>query len=243
MPSLNKIAISIQEFRFARPLVESILSELENSEINYPKFLTFRNSGPLYIAKGAIIFKEKTKAIDISIENKGSILITGPSGCGKSTLVKSLIGLDDKFNEISFHKKLNETPRIAFLTNSAGLFKLSLLENILLGRDIKTEELLSIIDLCMLRELDLLGEKGRRIVSKDGFEPSSGEKQRLILARALVSKPKMLIFDESLSAVDSKMYFSIEKNLLDTFPGLFIHISHHFSEKKNYKYHIDFNNL
>lgn len=243
MPSLNKIAISIQEFRFARPLIESILSEFKHSEINYPKFVTFRNSGPLYIAKGAIIFKEKTKAIDISIENKGSILITGPSGCGKSTLVKSLIGLDDKFNEISFHKDLNETPKIAFLTSSTGLFKLSLIENILLGRDIKSEELLSIIDLCMLRELDLLGEKGRRIVSKDGFEPSSGEKQRLILARALVSKPKMLILDESLSAVDSKMYFSIEKNLLDTFPGLFIHISHHFLEKKNYEYHIDFNNL
>jgi ABC-type multidrug transport system fused ATPase/permease subunit len=53
----------------------------------------------------------------------------------------------------------------------------------------------------------------------------------------------MLILDEALSAVDNKMYFSIEKGLLDTFPGLFIHISHHFSENKNYKYHIDFNNL
>jgi hypothetical protein len=61
MPSLNKIAISIQEFRFGRPLVESILSELKHSEINYPKFVTFRNFGPLYIAKGAITFKEKTK--------------------------------------------------------------------------------------------------------------------------------------------------------------------------------------
>lgn len=239
MPSLNKIAMSLQEFRFAKPLVESILIELQYNNETIQKYAVFRDKGPLYIAKGFINFNGKKK-IDLCIENKASILVTGPSGCGKSTFLKSLMGLDKKLEEVSFYRELDKTFKIAFLTSSTPLFKMTLIENILVGREIKKEELLEIIDICRLQEFDLLGEGGQRIVEENNFKPSSGEVQRLILARALVQQPKFLLLDESLSAIDRENYFLIEKKLLKTFQGIFIHVSHYYSDPKNYTHFIEF---
>ena len=240
MPSLNKIAISLQEFRFAKPLVESILTELQYNEATIQKYAAFRNKGPLYIAKGSVNFNGKKQKIDFCIENNASILITGPSGCGKSTLLKSLMGLDKKLEEVSFYRELDNTVKIAFLTSSTNLFKMTLIENILLGQDVKKEDMLSIIDICRLQDFDLLGDGGQRVVEENNFKPSSGEKQRLILARALVQKPKFLLLDESLSAIDRENYFLIEKKLLTTFQGVLIHVSHYYSDPKNYTHFIDF---
>jgi hypothetical protein len=241
MPSLNKIAISLQEFRFAGPLVESILIELQhNNNETIQKYALFRNKGPLYIAKGFINFNGKKQKIDLSIENNASILVTGPSGCGKSTLLKSLMGLNKKLEEVSFYKELDSTFKIAFLTSSATLFKMTLIENILLGRVVKKEDMLSIIDICRLKEFELLGNGGQRIVDNNNYKPSSGEKQRLILARALVGKPKFLLLDEALSSIDRENFFLIEKKLLTTFQGIFIHVSHHYSNSENYNHFIEF---
>jgi ABC-type multidrug transport system fused ATPase/permease subunit len=239
MPSLNKIAMSLQEFRFAKPLIESILIELQYNDETIQKYAVFRDKGPLYIAKGSINFNGKKK-IDLCIESNASILVTGPSGCGKSTLLKSLMGLDKKLDEVSFYRELDKTIKIAFLTSSTPLFKMTLIENILLGREIKKQELFSIIDICRLQEFDLLGEGGQRIVEENNFKPSSGEIQRLILARALVQQPKFLLLDEALSAIDRENYFLIEKKLLTTFQGIFIHVSHYYSDPKNYTHFIEF---
>jgi ABC-type multidrug transport system fused ATPase/permease subunit len=150
------------------------------------------------------------------------------------------MGLDKKLDEVSFYRELDKTIKIAFLTSSTPLFKMTLIENILLGREIKKQELLSIIDICRLQEFDLLGEGGQRIVEENNFKPSSGEIQRLILARALVQQPKFLLLDEALSAIDRENYFLIEKKLLTTFQGVLIHVSHYYSDPKNYTHFIDF---
>jgi ABC-type multidrug transport system fused ATPase/permease subunit len=150
------------------------------------------------------------------------------------------MGLDKKLEEVSFYKELDNTVKIAFLTSSTNLFKMTLIENILLGQDVKKEDMLSIIDICRLQDFDLLGDGGRRVVEENNFKPSSGEKQRLILARALVQKPKFLLLDESLSAIDRENYFLIEKKLLTTFQGVLIHVSHYYSDPKNYTHFIDF---
>jgi ABC-type multidrug transport system fused ATPase/permease subunit len=240
MPALNKVAISFQEFRFAGPLIKSILEELKYNRDNILKFASFRNRGALFISQGFFSRKKKTLTVNLSANERESILITGPSGCGKSTLLKSMMGFDGNFKNVSFRKNAAGVTRIAFLSSSSNLFVLSLIENVLLGRKIKKHKLQSIINFCMLNELDLLGEGGKKVFGENGFDLSTGEKQRLVLARALVSSPQILVLDESLSALDKKTYLSIEKNLLEVFQGLFIHVSHHFADSKKYKNHIKF---
>jgi ABC-type multidrug transport system fused ATPase/permease subunit len=240
MPSLNKVAISFQEFRFAGPLIKSILDELKNDSDNILKFASFRNKGALYISQGCFSYKKRKHTLNLSVNKGESILITGPSGCGKSTLLKSMMGFDRNFKKVSFRKDANSIIRIAFLGSTSNLFILPLIENLLLGRKIKKNKLQSIINFCMLNELDLLGVGGKKVFGENGFDLSTGEKQRLFLARALVSSPQILVLDESLSALDKKTYLSIEKNLLEVFQGLFIHVSHHFADPKKYKTHINF---
>lgn len=240
MPSLNKIAMSLQEFRFAKPLIESIVMELKYSNENIQKYVTFRNKPPFFIARGGIRIKDKNKKIILSLNPKDSLLITGPSGCGKSTLLRSLIGLDNDLDVVSFYQPPNHKIKIAFLNSSANLFKMSLLENILLGRKLTKKELMVIITTCRLQEFDLLGMGGQKIIENNHFKPSSGERQRLVLARALAGRPNFLVLDESLSALDKKTYHLIEQNILTTFPGIFIHVSHHNINNKDYTHHIKF---
>ena len=97
-----------------------------------------------------------------------------------------------------------------------------------------------IINTCRLQEFDLLGKGGQKIVENNHFKPSSGERQRIILARALAGKPNFLVLDESLSALDRKTYHLIEQNILRTFPGIFIHVSHHNINNKDYTHRIKF---
>ena len=240
MPSLNKIAMALQEFRFAKPLIESIVMELRYSNENVQKYATFRNKPPFFIAKGTIHIKNKNKKINLLLNPKNSLLISGPSGCGKSTLLRSLIGLDANLQEVSFYQKPNHKIKIAFLNSSANLFKMPVIENILLGRKLTKNELLAIIDTCRLQKFNLLGKGGQKIIGNNQFKPSSGETQRLILARALAGKPDFLVLDESLSALDKKTYNLIEQNILKIFPGIFIHVSHHTTNNKYYTHHIRF---
>jgi len=240
MPSLNKIAMSLQDFRFARPLIESIMNEFAYKDELIQKNLIFRKKPPVLIAKGILNIKGKIKRINLSVRKKESVIITGPSGCGKSTLLRSIIGLDENLNEVSFYKKSSKKLKIAFLNSSANLFKISLIENILLGRKLSKKKLALIIDICRLKEFDLLGNGAQKIIEKNNFKPSSGEKQRIILARALVGNPEILVLDEALSAIDKKNYYQIEHKLLTFFPGILIHVSHHNINSKAYTHRIRF---
>lgn len=240
MPSLNKIAMSLQDFRFAKPLIESIVTEFTYSEKFIQKNLIFRKKPPMMIAKGTLKIKGKNKRINLSVRKRDSVIITGPSGCGKSTLLRSLVGLDKNLDEVSFHKGSNKKLKIAFLNSSANLFKISLIDNILLGRKLSKKKLLSIIDICRLQEFDLLGIGAQKIIEKDNFKPSSGENQRLILARALIGNPQVLVLDEALSAIDQKNYYQIEQKLLTSFPGILIHVSHQNINNGAYTHHIRF---
>lgn len=240
MPSLNKVAVSMQEFRFAKPLIKSILDEFKYENKNILKYANFVVQKPIYIADGYFNCKGIKKKINLSMHEKESIIITGPSGCGKSTLLRSMIGLNSNFGKVLFRKKDTDKFKIAFLNNSSNLFSLSLIENILLGRKIKDKKFISIINFCLLNEFDLLGEGGKRVVGQNGFQPSAGETQRLVLARALISSPDILILDESLSSLDNRSFSVIEKNLLENFPGLFIHVSHQQANITKYTKNINF---
>ncbi len=153
------------------------------------------------------------KAIDnISFEAKlgDTIAFVGPSGAGKSTLVKLLVGLyrpiggDIFYDGISINDlRYNRVRRqLGFVTQDTQLFSGTIRENLLYAKpDATDDELLDALKKASAHHLvdkgldTVLGENGRKL--------SGGEKQRLSIARALVRKPRLLIFDEATSALDS----------------------------------------
>lgn len=166
-----------------------------------------------------VSFKHQTarqKAIDnisFSAEAGETIAFVGPSGAGKSTLMKLLVGLyrpqegeilyngiDE--NSINYEDLRNQ---IGFVTQDTQLFSGSIKENLMFVNPAATEEeVTDALDKASCNGLLARAEKGlNTLIGEGGLKLSGGEKQRLSIARALLRRPRLLIFDEATSALDS----------------------------------------
>jgi len=166
-----------------------------------------------------ISFQHKTaqyKALEnISFNvNKGeTIAFVGPSGAGKSTLVKLLVGLYTPQEGNIFYNEQNGSDidfdalrgQIGFVTQDTQLFSGTIKENLLFAAPSATDEdLLDALHKASCENLLNRAENGLdTVIGEGGLKLSGGEKQRLSIARALIRKPKLLIFDEATSALDS----------------------------------------
>jgi ATP-binding cassette subfamily B protein len=158
----------------------------------------------------------KSKAIDgISFEvNKGeTIAFVGPSGSGKTTLMKLLVGLYRPQEGKILYNNLDEfqinftdlRTQIGFVTQDTQLFSGTIRENLsFVNPEATEEEILSVLKKASCEKLLNKAEKGLdTMIGEGGLKLSGGEKQRLSIARALLRKPKILIFDEATSSLDS----------------------------------------
>ncbi len=166
-----------------------------------------------------VSFRHKTahsNAIDgisFDVESGETIAFVGPSGSGKSTLMKLLVGLyrpqsgrvlyngvDE--NSIDFNDLRNQ---IGFVTQDTQLFSGTIKENLLfVNPAAKDDELIDVLNKSSCQLLLSRAEKGLdTMIGEGGLKLSGGEKQRLSIARALLRKPRLLMFDEATSALDS----------------------------------------
>ena len=203
--------------------------EAEASLLNFDKLM---NTAPEPIAAAPshignietlvfdrVSFQHQTanqKAIDhiaFSASKGQTIAFVGPSGSGKSTLMKLLVGLyrpqEGKIlyngideNNINFQDLRSQ---IGFVTQDTNLFSGSIKENLAFvnpsASDADMEEALGRAAASNL--LQRAGNGLNTVIGEGGLKLSGGEKQRLSIARALVRKPRLLIFDEATSALDS----------------------------------------
>lgn len=142
-----------------------------------------------------------------------TIAFVGPSGSGKTTLVKLLVGLYQPmdgqvfYNDISGKEidldQLRE--KIGFVTQDTQLFSGSIRENLQFVRPgASDEECLHVLRQAACQNLMARADKGLdTVIGEGGVKVSGGEKQRLSIARALLRKPDILVFDEATSSLDS----------------------------------------
>ena len=164
-------------------------------------------------------FKHKTASqhaiddISFQVKTGETIAFVGPSGSGKTTLMKLLVGLyrpetgkilyngiDE--NNINFDDLRNQ---IGFVTQDTQLFSGTIRENLMFVNPAAPEEdLYDVLNKASCQNLLSRAEKGlETMIGEGGLKLSGGEKQRLSIARALLRKPKLLIFDEATSSLDS----------------------------------------
>src|SRR5690625_447740 len=154
------------------------------------------------------------EGIDFSVKDGQKVAIIGGTGAGKSTLANLIVRLYDiesgaiKINgiDITNMSQHNLRDAVGFATQSASLFSGTIRENLKYGNEDATdEELWHALDVALgadfISELpDGLGSR----VEQGGANFSGGQRQRLSIARALVTDARILVFDDSFSALDFK---------------------------------------
>jgi ATP-binding cassette subfamily B protein len=189
--------------------------------------------GPLTrLAFDRVGFQHQTASspalIDISFEvSRGeSVAFVGPSGSGKTTLVKLLVGLYTPQTGRILYNGVASTDieldrlreHIGFVTQDTQLFSGTIRENLLFVNPGATDaECLEVLHQAACDSLLARAQKGLdTVIGEGGVKVSGGEKQRLSIARALLRRPQLLIFDEATSSLDSLT----EEGITETIRGI-----------------------
>lgn len=154
-----------------------------------------------------------------------TIAFVGPSGSGKTTLVKLLVGLYHPSSGEVLYNNVSGTDinldelreKIGFVTQDTQLFSGTIRENLLFVRpDATDEECMSVLHKAACQNLLARADKGLdTVIGEGGVKVSGGEKQRLSIARALLRKPNILVFDEATSSLDSITEEEITETIRD----------------------------
>lgn len=215
MQEMGNIIISYREAEASLQNFHDLLNKPVDAKPAHPESvsgineLEFRN----------ISFKHRTAQfnaldqISFDVKKGETIAFVGPSGAGKSTLVKLLVGLyrpqegqilynGVSSNDIDFDE-LRE--QIGFVTQDTQLFAGTIRENLLFVNPNATEEdLWDVLEKASSTYLLSRAENGLdTVIGEGGLKLSGGEKQRLSIARSLLRRPHLLIFDEATSSLDS----------------------------------------
>ena len=241
--------------------ISSIIQQAEASQKRINEFLNkkseIENISPNKSSKidGEIVFKNvtykyleteiiATKNVSFILKKGSKLGITGSTGSGKSTLMNLICRLYDiEEGEILIDnnpvkkinlKSLRET--IGYVPQDTFLFSDTIMNNIKFGLNNATEN--DVINACKTAKIhnEIMNfDKGyETLLGERGINLSGGQKQRISIARALIKKPKILILDDCLSAMDTETEKEILQSLEDYTKGITsIIISHRISSIKN----------
>ena len=223
-------------------LTMSVASAKRISEVLDEKADIVNPENPVMeIRDGSIVFKnvdfsykhgsgeETLKDIHLEIQSGETIGIIGGTGCGKSTLVNLISRLYDVDSGVVYvgGKDVREYDlealrnEVAVVLQKNVLFSGSVLENLRWGKEDATlEECMEACRLACADEfIEKMPDKYDTWIEQGGTNVSGGQKQRLCIARALLKSPKILILDDSTSAVDTATDAKIREAFAKKIPG------------------------
>ncbi|TMI70792.1 MAG: ABC transporter ATP-binding protein [Bacteroidetes bacterium] len=215
LQEIGNIILSYREAQASLENFETLMKKEPERQAPQPKHL-----GQIKTLEfDHVAFKHRTAAhkaindISFKVKTGETIAFVGPSGSGKTTLMKLLVGLyrpeqgkilyngiDE--NNIDFDDLRNQ---IGFVTQDTQLFSGTIKENLLfVNPGASDQDVMDVLRKASCQSMLARAEKGLdTMIGEGGLKLSGGEKQRLSIARALLRRPKLLLFDEATSALDS----------------------------------------
>lgn len=240
--------------------VTSIVQQAEASQKRINEFLNTKSSiinssnnkikiiGKIEFKNVEFIYPETKinacKDVSFSINKGESLAIMGDIGSGKTTILELLCRIYDPLSGKILIDNLNiKKINISELRSSIGyvpqttfLFSETIQRNIKFGKEDATKNEVedAAKNACLSNEIKLLKNGYNTILGERGINLSGGQKQRLAIARAIIKKPKILMLDDSLSAVDTETEEKILSNINKTSKDITLIIAtHRISSAKN----------
>ncbi len=180
--------------------------------------------------------------LSLEIAEGDKVLIYGDSGCGKSTLIKLLIKyIDDNYQgnitiggyDLKNLSLLSLRKNICYVSQNEFLYTQSIYDNITLGKKIAHARFLDIAKNLKIDDIVKKSVVGYNLViENNGENLSGGERKRIIVARSLLQRANIYIYDETFSEMDILLERKILSYLFKLYPDkTFIIISHRFSNE------------
>ena len=244
--SLGWISSIIQQAEASQKRINEFLkekSEIVNqndTKFNFNNEIEFKNVGFTYKDTGINALNN----INFKLKKGDKLGIIGKTGSGKSTLLNLIVrlyNLDEGEIKVDT-KNINSIDiqslrsHIGYVPQDVFLFSDTIENNIKFGSINSTDK--EIINVCKIADIhnniEGFENKYKTLLGERGVNLSGGQKQRITIARALIRKPKLLIFDDCLSAVDTETEENIIKSLNNlNYPTTSIFVSHRISSIKN----------
>jgi len=231
LASISQLVASYQEARASTQKVAEIINDAQiNSQqeqltpsskerINVLENIRFDHVSFSYNAES----EESLHNIDLTITSGSTVALVGPSGSGKSTFVKLLLGLYETLSgDILYNNKTLSSfesgslrSKIGYVPQDTQIFAGTIRDNLTFVMPDATDAS------CMealekAQALSILEKKHDgldTIIGENGIKLSGGERQRIAIARALLRKPDLLIFDEATSSLDTATESAITQTI------------------------------
>lgn len=254
LPAFSSITTAVSKNRFLKPSYDVIKNEIHQSDLFYDsiKINEDLEKSKLIVDNidniSAVNINYKypgtknflLKKVNLEVKSGEAVCFTGPSGHGKTTLCDilcRLINLDEgkiliNNKNIENYNKKKLFSNYSFITQKPLIIDGSIYENITFGieRELSLKKISDCLDLVKLSEYS---NNEKILTNKNVNELSGGQQQRLVIARALLRYPKVLILDEATNAIDIEMEKEIINNIRKNFSKIiFIVISHRLETQK-----------
>ncbi|HIK07983.1 MAG TPA: NHLP bacteriocin export ABC transporter permease/ATPase subunit [Trichormus sp. M33_DOE_039] len=179
--------------------------------------------------------------VTIQAETGEFIALVGPSGSGKSTIIRLLLGFETPKDGTIYYDGQDLSGldisavrrQIGVVLQNGRINSASIFENISSGALVTMEEAWEAARMAgFADDIQLMPMEMHTVISEGGTNLSGGQRQRLLIARALVLKPRILIFDEATSALDNRTQAIVSESL-DNLGVTRIVIAHRLSTIRN----------
>ena len=242
--SLSSIALSIAGIRPVLEMAEPILKA--EPEVAADKEMVTKVSGSIEVSHVSFRYEENTPYVlkDLSLRIKAGeyVAIVGRTGCGKSTLIRLLLGFEKPETGAVYYDRRDLAsldPRslrkqIGVVIQNGQLFQGDIFSNITISAPQLTlaEAWEAAETAGIAQDIRDMPMGMQTVISEGQGGVSGGQKQRLMIARAIAPKPKILIFDEATSALDNKTQKQVS-DALDRLKSTRIVIAHRLSTIRN----------
>ena len=242
--ALSGVALSAANIRPILEMAEPILKTAPESSEN--KEMVTKLSGSIELSNVYFRYTDSmpyvVDGISLKIKAGEYVAIVGTTGCGKSTLMRLLLGFETPEKGAIYYDGRDMTKldlrslrrRIGAVTQDGSLFQGDIYENIVISApELTVDEAWKAAEMAGIADDIRAMPMGMQTMISEGQGGiSGGQKQRLMIARAVAPKPKVLMFDEATSALDNKTQKQVSE-ALDNLNSTRIVIAHRLSTIKN----------